>query len=127
MDDSILQGTAAAGALWNLAAHEDNKLQIAQSGVIPSLIRLLSSASVDCKLNACGALQNLCVHPSNKVEVAACGGVQVIVWFFIFYTGRDKCAQVFVQLLVDSNINIRCKAAGALQSLAVHPANQQVA
>jgi hypothetical protein len=30
-------------------------------------------------------------------------------------------------LLVDSNINIRCKAAGALQSLAVHPANQQVA
>ena len=34
-----LQGTAAAGALWNLAAHEENKLPIAQSGVIPSLIR----------------------------------------------------------------------------------------
>ena len=29
-------------------------------------------------------------------------------------------------LLLDANINIRCKAAGALQSLAVHPANQQV-
>jgi hypothetical protein len=35
----IVQGTAAAGALWNLAAHEENKLPIAQSGVIPSLIR----------------------------------------------------------------------------------------
>jgi hypothetical protein len=34
--------------------------------------------------------------------------------------------QVFVALLLDANINIRCKAAGALQSLAVHPANQQV-
>jgi hypothetical protein len=34
--------------------------------------------------------------------------------------------QVFVSLLLDPNINIRCKAAGALQSLAVHPANQQV-
>ena len=72
------QGTAAAGALWNLAAHEENKLPIAQSGVIPSLIKLLSSSSVDCKLNACGALQNLCVHPSNKVEVATCGGIQVM-------------------------------------------------
>ena len=44
------------------------------------LLRLLSSASVDCKLNACGALQNLCVHPNNKVEVAACGGIQVGAW-----------------------------------------------
>jgi hypothetical protein len=35
-------------------------------------------------------------------------------------------AQVFVALLLDANINIRCKAAGALQSLAVHPSNQQV-
>ncbi len=34
--------------------------------------------------------------------------------------------QVFVSLLLDSNVNIRCKAAGALQSLAVHPGNQQV-
>ena len=34
--------------------------------------------------------------------------------------------QVFVSLLLDANVNIRCKAAGALQSLAVHPANQQV-
>ncbi len=33
---------------------------------------------------------------------------------------------MFVSLLLDPNINIRCKAAGALQSLAVHPANQQV-
>jgi hypothetical protein len=33
---------------------------------------------------------------------------------------------VFVSLLLDANVNIRCKAAGALQSLAVHPANQQV-
>ena len=33
--------------------------------------------------------------------------------------------QVFVALLLDPNINIRCKAAGALQSLAVHPSNQQ--
>ncbi len=34
--------------------------------------------------------------------------------------------QVFVSLLLDANVNIRCKAAGALQSLAVHPGNQQV-
>ena len=32
---------------------------------------------------------------------------------------------MFVALLLDPNINIRCKAAGALQSLAVHPSNQQ--
>jgi hypothetical protein len=82
-----VQGTAAAGALWNLAAHEENKLPIAQSGVIPSLIKLLAAASVDCKLNACGALQNLCVHPSNKVEVASCGGIQVMKWRVVSHSG----------------------------------------
>jgi hypothetical protein len=33
---------------------------------------------------------------------------------------------VIVSPLLDANVNIRCKATGALQSLAVHPANQQV-
>jgi hypothetical protein len=85
--EMLEQGTAAAGALWNLAAHEENKLPIAQSGVIPSLITLLAAASVDCKLNACGALQNLCVHPSNKVEVASCGGIQVLQWRVVSRSG----------------------------------------
>ena len=48
---------SAAGALWNLAANEQNKFAIAQMGAIQPLVAMLYSDVREAQLSAAGALQ----------------------------------------------------------------------
>ena len=49
----------AAGALWNMSAVEDARPQIIKAGAVGALARLVTSGSVDEKIQALGALNNL--------------------------------------------------------------------
>lgn len=61
---------AAAGALANLALHEDNKPLVSREGGIPALTELVKSGTPSAQLVGMEALKNLATHPKN-CEVGA--------------------------------------------------------
>ena len=61
---------AAAGALWNLCANDENKVTIAMAGAVPPLIAQLKSPSAGVQEAAAGALGNLSANDENQITIA---------------------------------------------------------
>jgi hypothetical protein len=63
--DILSPQEAAAGALANLALHEDNKVLLSREGGIPALTELVKSGTPPAQLVGMEALKNLATHPEN--------------------------------------------------------------
>ena len=71
---------AAADALWNLAASDDdNRVLIAEAGGIPALVELLRSSDPEVQRRAARALWNLALNANNKALIAEAGGIPPLV------------------------------------------------
>eukprot|EP00930_Biecheleria_cincta_P097349 TRINITY_DN89073_c0_g1_i1.p1 TRINITY_DN89073_c0_g1~~TRINITY_DN89073_c0_g1_i1.p1 ORF type:complete len:538 (-),score=123.65 TRINITY_DN89073_c0_g1_i1:108-1721(-) len=63
----------AAGALWNLAAHVENKSILMEYGIGPKLVMMLEGGPAEAKEWAAGAVASLAVQNENKAKLLQLG------------------------------------------------------
>lgn len=63
----------AAGALWNLAAHAENKGKLMEHGIGPKLVMMLEGGPPEAKEWAAGAVASLAIHGENKAKLLQLG------------------------------------------------------
>ena len=92
-------------ALWNLAAHADNKAIIGQTGGIPPLVAMLSQGGDATRLErATGALSSLAIDESNKHAIVNAGGIAPLL--VLLEAGPTQlCRQLASAALRELSIN----------------------
>jgi vacuolar protein 8 len=69
----------AAGAVWDLANNEDNKVTLMELGSAPKLLKLLDEGTPGAKEQAAGAVGDLAVNEDNKVALMKLGAALQII------------------------------------------------
>ena len=97
-----------AGLLQTLATNPDCKVQIAELGAIPRLVRLLSVSYIHMlKYIICIVRNVACNNDENRLLIARAGGIRVLL-----------------QLMPLVSVKLQQKIAGALQNLATNRDNR---
>lgn len=97
----------AAGALWSLAASQDNQKLIAECKGITPLVALLTDGSHGAQETAAGALHSLAALPANRVEIAEAGGVPALTALFETSTeaAKTEAADALSSMVVENPDN----------------------
>lgn len=111
---------AAAGELRLLAKRNvDNRICIAEAGVIPLLVDLLSSPDPRTQEHAVTALLNLSIYENNKGPIVNAGAIPDIVHVLMngsMEARENAAAALFSLSMVDEN-KVAIGAAGAIPAL----------
>ncbi|XP_068645840.1 U-box domain-containing protein 14-like [Aristolochia californica] len=125
LKEKLMYGTqdeqrAAAGEIRLLAKRNaDNRICIAEAGVIPLLIEMLASPDSRTQEHAVTALLNLSIHEGNKGSIVNAGAIPDIV--DVLKNGsmeaRENAAATLFSLSVIDENKISIGAAGAITAL----------
>ncbi|PIA29172.1 hypothetical protein AQUCO_06200037v1 [Aquilegia coerulea] len=120
MNGNSEEQRAATGELRLLAKrNSDNRVCIAEAGVIPLLVELLSSPDPRTQEHAVTALLNLSIHEPNKGNIVNAGAIPDIV--NVLKNGsmeaRENAAATLFSLSVIDENKVAIGAAGAIPAL----------
>jgi len=73
---------------------DDNRVSIANGGVIPLLVALLQNGTYEAKGNATEALEYLACNQNNRVLIAKAGAIPALVVLLQHEVLRDYAAEV---------------------------------
>ena len=100
----------ASGALLALSFHEANRAAIADAKPIPTLIRLVAHERSDAVvMSAAGCLWNLAMNDDLERKIVACNAIPPLI-----------------SRLTSQNIEVVCKAAGALKNLSYQRNHKEI-